>query len=83
LANPELELLELSNKVCDLGFALAYWVFWRRVQIVESGFVSAGLPCYRVQVVGRCRVTRQLVAGYGIQNFVPDGDAKFGAFQQG
>ena len=33
----------------------------RYVKIVESGSASAGLPCLWVQVVGKCRVTRQLV----------------------
>jgi hypothetical protein len=45
--------------------------------------ISADEAFYWLVVVIRCRLTRQLVVGYGIQNFVPDGDAKFGAFQQG
>jgi uncharacterized membrane protein len=31
------------------------------LQIVESGFVSAGLPCWWIDVEIRCRLTRQLV----------------------
>jgi hypothetical protein len=31
------------------------------VQIVESGLVSAGLPCFRLVVEIQCRLTRQLV----------------------
>jgi hypothetical protein len=29
--------LELLNKVCDLGFGFAYWVFGWCVEIVVSG----------------------------------------------
>jgi len=29
------------------------------VRIVESGLISAGLPCYRVEVEIRCRFTRR------------------------
>ena len=36
-------------------------IFAPCVQIVESGLALAGLPCCRLGVVGRCRVTRQLV----------------------
>jgi hypothetical protein len=42
LANDWVQLLELLNKVCDLGFAFAYRVFGRCVGIAESGLVSAG-----------------------------------------
>jgi hypothetical protein len=38
-------LLELLNKVWDLWFEFAYWVFGWCVGIAESGLVSAGLPC--------------------------------------
>ncbi len=33
------------------------------VRIVESGLVSAGVPCCRFLVEIRCRLTRQLVSG--------------------
>ena len=33
----------------------------RCLRIVESGLSSAGLPCSWVEVVKRCRLTRQLV----------------------
>jgi len=55
-------LLEFLNKVCELGFALASVVLGRCVWIVLSGSASAGLPCYWLVVVIRCRFTRQLVA---------------------
>jgi len=56
-------LLDRLNKVwglegCSLFFTLC-------AQIVESGLVSAGLPCYRVLVEIRCRLTRQLEVIYG------------------
>jgi len=35
--------------------------FYLCVKIVESGLVSAGLPCCWVQVEIKCRLTRQLV----------------------
>jgi hypothetical protein len=36
-------------------------IFTSCVKIVLSGLISAGLPCCRVDVEIRCRVTRQLV----------------------
>jgi len=36
-------------------------IFPRCVQIVESGLISAGLPCCWFGVEIRCRLTRQLV----------------------
>jgi len=38
-------------------------IFTYCVQIVESGLVSALEPCSWVDVVCKCRVTRQLVVG--------------------
>ena len=42
------------------------------VQIVEAGLVSAGLPCSWLEVVIRCRVTRQLVV-VGIEKLLIKG----------
>jgi hypothetical protein len=36
-------------------------IFIRCVRIVLSGLVSGGLPCCRLLVAIRCRLTRQLV----------------------
>ena len=36
--------------------------FHRCVRIVESGLVSAGLPCLWLIVVGNCRFTRRRAA---------------------
>ena len=38
-------------------------IFTRCVRIVESGLVSAGLPCSWLELVIKCRLTRQLVVG--------------------
>jgi hypothetical protein len=54
-------LRELLNKVCDLGFEFAYWVFGWCVGIAGAGLISAGLACYWVEAEIRCRLTRQLV----------------------
>ena len=35
----------------------------RYVKIVKSGLVSADLPCCRLELVIKCRLTRQLVVG--------------------
>ena len=35
------------------------------VKIVDAGLVSAGLPCFWLVVVFRCRLTRQLVVVSG------------------
>ena len=61
LPNDWVQLLELLNKVWDLGFALASVVFGWCVGIAASGLVSSGLPCCRLDVVIRCRLTRQFV----------------------
>ena len=52
---------ELLNKVWGLQ---GRHQFSPCVRIVESGSASAGLPCYRVEVAIKCRLTRQLVCGW-------------------
>ena len=44
-------------------FEFASRVFWWCVAIAESGLISALEPCSWVDVVCKCRVTRQLVVG--------------------
>ena len=36
-------------------------LFTRCAQIVAAGLVSAGLPCLWIDVVGKCRFTRERV----------------------
>jgi hypothetical protein len=38
-------------------------LFTRCAQIVAAGLVSAGLPCLWIDVVGKCRFTRERVVG--------------------
>jgi hypothetical protein len=52
---------ELLNKVWGLEGCLP--IFTPCARSVESGLISAGLPCYRVEVDIRCLLTRQRVVG--------------------
>ena len=46
LANDWVQLLELLNKVCDLGLLLLIGCSRLCVRIAVSGSVSAGLQCF-------------------------------------
>ena len=61
IANDWVQLLELLNKVWDLGFSFASRVFGRCVWIAESVSASVCEPCSRLLVAGRCRFKRHLM----------------------
>ena len=52
---------ELLNQVWGLEGSSLFFTLC--AQIVASGSALAGLTCYRLLVVIKCRVTRQLVCG--------------------
>ena len=66
LANDWVQLRELLNKVCDLVNLLASRVFGWCVGIAVAGVISAAKPCSWVELVLKCRLTRQLVCGWGM-----------------
>jgi len=55
------EILRAFESSLGPWLAFAYRVFGWCVGIAESGLVSAGLPCCRLDVEIRCRLTRRLV----------------------
>jgi hypothetical protein len=63
LPNDWVQLLELLNKVWDLGLVFASRVFGWCVEIAESGRISAVEPCLWFGVEINRPVTRRLKIG--------------------